>query len=58
MVGEWSLRLPWAPRELARELPPGERSRLMRAFARAQLDAYSHAWGHFFWTYRAGDEPE
>ena len=58
MIGEWSLRLPWSPRDVARELPPGERDRVMREFARAQLDAYSQAWGHFFWTYRAENEPE
>ena len=58
MIGEWSLRLPWKPRDWARELPPAHYDIIMRAFAATQLRAYEQTRGWFFWTYRAEGEPE
>jgi glucan 1,3-beta-glucosidase len=58
MVGEWSLRLPWAPRDIARALGPLQRDLVMRALGAAQLLAYEQTQGWFFWSYRAENEPE
>jgi len=58
MVGEWSLRLPWQPRDAVRELPPAERDAVWRQFGRGQLDVYGETQGWFFWSYKAENEPE
>jgi glucan 1,3-beta-glucosidase len=58
MIGEWSLRLPWKPRDWARELPPDGYDIVMRGYAAAQLWAYEQTHGWCFWTYRAEGEPE
>jgi glucan 1,3-beta-glucosidase len=58
LIGEWSLRLPWAPRDRVRELPPLQRDLVMRAFGAGQLLAYEQTQGWFFWSYKAENEPE
>ncbi len=50
IVGEWSLGL-GANRDLA-SMPPHRQRLAMRAFAAAQLFAYSTSAGHFFWSYK------
>lgn len=72
IVGEWSLRLPWASgpggrdgdvQKAARGAPggrPGEtkEDEIARAFAREQLKVFSqHTQGWFFWSYRV-DAPD
>ena len=58
MIGEWSLRLPWEPRDMVRELPEPERDAVWREFGRSQLEVYGEAQGWFFWSYKAENQPE
>lgn len=58
MVGEWSLRLPWHPRDLVRELQPADQDRVWRAFGETQIRVYGETQGWFFWSYKAENQPE
>jgi glucan 1,3-beta-glucosidase len=54
IVGEWSLGLP--PKAF-RGMDERERDLALKAFATLQLEAFQHAQGWFFWSYKTENSP-